>query len=92
MRYANGDAYEGDWSLGRRHGEGRLQAADGRVYQGEWPSSCRKVASTLPEHSAPPASPGHLKAQAAPVHPRAKPEAFGSLPRPQEPGSGRPKV
>ena len=56
--------------------------------QGSW----FKMASTLSEDTAPSASLGDLKTQAAPVHPRAKPEPRGSSPRPQEHGSGRPKI
>ena len=38
------------------------------------------MASTLPDDTAPPASLGHLEAQAAPTHPRAPPEHLGSSP------------
>ena len=38
----------------------------------KWPSA-------LPEDSAPSASLDHLKAQAAPAHPRAQPEPLGEL-------------
>ena len=48
--------------------------------------------STLFEDTAPSAFLGHLKAQAAPTHPRAPPEQLGGSPWPQQPASGRPKV
>ena len=51
-----------------------------------------KLASTLPEDRAPSAALDHLKPQAAPTRPRAPPQQRGSLPWPQEPASGRPKV
>jgi cullin 1 len=51
-----------------------------------------EMASTLFEDSAPSASLDHLNAEAAPMHPTAKPEPLGSSPWPQEPASGRPKV
>ena len=51
-----------------------------------------KMASTLCEDSAPPASPDCLKAQAAPTLPRAPLEHLGSSPWPQEPATGRRKV
>ena len=44
----------------------------------------------LPDGTAPSASVGHLKAQAARTHPGAKPEHLGSPPWPQERASGRP--
>ena len=50
------------------------------------------MASTLSDDTAPSASLDRLEAQAAPTHPRASPEHLGSLPWPQEPASGRPKV
>ena len=50
------------------------------------------MASTLSDDSAPSASLDHLEAQAAPTHPKAPPEHLGSLPWPQEPATGRPKV
>ena len=49
------------------------------------PRSWLKIPSALPDDTAPTASLGHLKAQAAPMHPRAKPEPLGSSPWPQEP-------
>ena len=49
-----------------------------------------KGPSAPSEDCAPSAFLGHLKARAAPLHPRAKPEPLGGSPRPQEPGSGRP--
>ena len=58
---------------------------------GRTPSWLR-MAFPRPEDGAPSASLGHLKAQAAPVHPRAPPEHRAASPRAQEPGSGRPKV
>ena len=51
-----------------------------------------EMASTLFEDSAPSASLDHLNAEAAPMHPTAKPEPLGSSPWPQEPASGHPKV
>jgi hypothetical protein len=51
-----------------------------------------KMASTLSDDTAPPASLDCLEAQAAPTQPRAQPEHLGSSPRPQELASGRPKV
>ena len=51
-----------------------------------------KMASTLPDDTAPSASLDRLEAQAAPTHPRAPPEHLGSLPWPQEPATGRLKV
>ena len=48
--------------------------------------------SAPPDDSAPSASLGRLKAQAAPTHPGAKPEHLGGLPWPPERGSRRPKV
>ena len=51
-----------------------------------------KMASTLSDDSAPSAFLDHLEAQAAPTHPRAPPGPLGSLPWPQQPASGRPKV
>ena len=50
------------------------------------------MASTLSDDTAPSASLDRLKARAAPTHPGAQPEPLGSLPRPQELASGRPKV
>lgn len=32
----SGDAYEGGWLNGMRHGLGRATWPDGRVYEGEW--------------------------------------------------------
>ena len=52
--------------------------------EAEWPGSWLKVASTLPEDRAPSASLHHLKAQAAPTHPRAQPQQLGGLPWPQQ--------
>ena len=51
-----------------------------------------KMASTLSDDTAPSASLDCLEAQGAPTQPRAPPEPLGSLPWPQEPASGRPKV
>ena len=48
--------------------------------------------SALSEDAASPASLDHPKTEAAPPHPGAPPEQLGGSPRPQEPGSGRPKV
>ena len=56
------------------------------------PRGWLKVPPALPDDTAPSASLDHLRAQAAPEHPRLKPEPLGSLPRPQEPCSGRSKV
>ena len=72
-----------------RQGGGQAAAhlqPDGGVY-GWW-----KVPSTLFEDSAPSASLDHLKAQAAPAHPRARPEQLAGSPWPQQPASGRPAV
>ena len=48
-----------------------------------------EMAPALFEDSAPFASLDCLKARVAPAHPRAQPEPLGSLPRPQQPASGR---
>ena len=58
---------------------------------GTW-ISWLKMASTLSDDTAPSASLDHLEAQVAPTQPRAQPEPLGSLPWPQEPATGRPKV
>ena len=50
-------------------------------------ASWLKMASTLSDDTAPPASLGHLKAQAAPMHPGATPEPLGSSAWPQQPAS-----
>ena len=55
-------------------------------------ASWLKMASTLCGDSAPSASLDHGEAQAAPTHPRARPQQLGSLPWPPELASGRPKV
>ena len=55
-------------------------------------AAVEKCPSALFEGTAPSASLDHPKARTAPMHPRTKPEPLGSLPRPQEPRSGRPKV
>ena len=56
------------------------------------PISRFAVAPALPEDGAPSASLDHPKAPAAPTPLTARPEQLGSLPRPQELASGRPKV
>jgi hypothetical protein len=50
------------------------------------------VASALVEHTAPSAPLDHQKARAAPTHPGAPPEPFGSSPWTQQLASGRRKV
>lgn len=32
LYFSNGDQYEGDWVLGKRHGHGMLRCADGMMY------------------------------------------------------------
>jgi hypothetical protein len=36
MTYANGDVYEGKWSVNKRHGQGKMTYANGAVYEGLW--------------------------------------------------------
>ena len=50
------------------------------------------MASTLSDDTAPSVSMSHLEVQAASTQPRAQPGPLGSLPWPQQPASGRPKV
>ena len=60
-----------------------------------WTSACSswfQVPSTCSRTAPHRASFGHLKAQAAPMHPRAQPEPLGSSPWPPQPASGRPEV
>ena len=34
--YANGDAYDGEWQTGKKHGQGAYTWANGERYEGEW--------------------------------------------------------
>jgi len=34
--YSNGDVYEGDFVDGKRHGNGKMTYADGKVKEGRW--------------------------------------------------------
>jgi len=36
MTYVGGDTYEGEWLMGRRHGQGTLTRTDGSSYTGSW--------------------------------------------------------
>ena len=36
VKYANGQAYEGGWKDGKRHGQGKFTDAYGDTYEGEW--------------------------------------------------------
>ena len=36
MTQTNGDVYNGDWKLGKRHGKGKMTLANGEICAGEW--------------------------------------------------------
>ena len=38
MPHSNGDQYDGDWVMGKRHGHGLLRTAQGTIYDVSWES------------------------------------------------------
>lgn len=36
MVYSDNSSYNGDWHLGKRHGQGEFVMSDGTVYRGQW--------------------------------------------------------
>ena len=36
MTWTDGASYEGDWDLGKAHGNGKFIHTDGDMYEGEW--------------------------------------------------------
>ena len=41
ISFANGDTYEGDWSMGSKNGKGIYRCANGVVYDGRWKDDMR---------------------------------------------------
>jgi hypothetical protein len=49
LDYANGDYYEGQWELDRRHGWGKFFSnSTGHTYEGYWKNGLKVIFSTLP--------------------------------------------
>jgi hypothetical protein len=39
--FANGDSYEGQWSMGAKNGSGKYRCASGVTYEGRWKDDMR---------------------------------------------------
>jgi hypothetical protein len=40
MTYANNDVYDGNWTFGKRNGDGKMQSESG-LYEGQWVNDFR---------------------------------------------------
>lgn len=47
MEYKNGDRYEGEFDMGKKHGQGKYDYNDGDYYDGEWKNDSADGQGTL---------------------------------------------